>query len=1858
MKKRMLSLLLALVMLLGLLPTVALAGNDEVPVAVSADGITYSVSATPITGYDLNPQGTTPDVINCPVFKVSIPLGVQNVCFTLMDAAKDMNIADFTDFGYNKFIDMTSGSGSISFDTLIDTPWKIDVDFTPDHSVAGKTTFLLEEGKSISEVLTEGNTFSYAEFRKNEVGAFGLVIEWVPYVLKEQDGTRFYIEVSDPQSEITVTLNDETVKKYGTIVKDGLYYLAAVGDKKCEYLDMPEGSWQVAEDGKSLTFSVTDIQMVNYDLATIGGAPVGTSKYQDYVGYKDLWCVSGDFTNSRELLDIFIYCKDSGVEADKTALNDEIAKVTGDNAANWYQENDLYNGKDTSKTGFWAEMQVQLAKAQKIANGTDANQSRVNQATSDLHAAIAKLISKQYVNATENYERLNRVKKTDKGYDHVPTGPNSNSNFEKADFVEKDWTKFEAALTTALDQLKALYNEDGTPSARNWGESHEGTKPANAITNKDLATALENLYDAEDSMRRLSALENAKQARQLAARVDAAFPATKQGQYSDESWAAFTAARDKAHALLSQYPTENNIPNDTVSGQIYNAARSYYAAAYGLTEPGEITVHLTIGDNYGALYPAYAIKDAATATFDADVKLPAGQHSFKALTNLDVLNWTADHQANVEVLDMFFVNGQLVADMEGKVVYGTAWLNSEKMQVRNGDRVVILHVLAPEDSYYIWPIYATLNTYRSYVQLLRFTTDGSQLNAAEGKAFTVNVETTPATFEDYTNVWRAASGKQIIAYGPRNADGTYPSTPLRTGAFTDASGNASVTLYAAGHYVLTAVDTSEMVRGSKFPNLPGGARMEIDVASQAQSEMEKLRQQMLTDLETLYNRCDQGAMDIDITYWDDDGNGNWKEFKLNLWTNATEAYHAGKTAIAEAEALLAMKDAYAQAETAIEDAIARAEQKNNSAVQLYRFCATQLPTTEQLKAGDVLSADMERFGGSGTFSGDSNVNGRNLKQIYADLTDYQKTLLTPAENEQYQTLDGLYQKYAAGSFHPEERTTFTVTYKFEGLSPEQMTSNGSPNMLTVAARKVMPTSDATVTITPGSPKNNPLTYQIGLNMTQGSSGVFISTRQNTNIDELDYEVYDIQIEGTEDYEIHWNTTFGVSFRRHWIEFKNTYGYRNNITVTIYTRSKTADLEGVRNAALNALNAAYAAYDKDSYSSENWTALTNDYQTGLSAIKSAASIEAVNQAKDAALAAMAARPTVATTGLGKVTVTMENNTRADLPFYGEAGILDSVQVDLTEDSSVMTVMLSALKDAGYEWTGTGGSKGGNEDDTITYLASISKNEQTLGEFTGSSGSGWMITLNDWFINEGAQAFSVNASNADYRLSDGDVIRWMYTDDLGKDLNGTWANANTTLASLTASGATLAPDFAGTTNSYTLTPEEGQTISLNPVAANKNYQVRIYLNGKTGTNWYRAGEAIPAKAGDTIYIGCGDRSWPSMNKQGTEAIDYVGTWYTLRIPGDDSTDYSDLVKETEALIASITNYTSYNEVFGEEIDAARKSYDALPEEAKPSVSNYSKLTAAEEKYARLKQIKDAKEMLDALPVVKNLKTSDKAQLEAAAKAYEDLSEADRKQIPTNLTEKLKQLQSRMSELEVEEVIKAIDALAPVTKDSGAAIKAARDAYNELTDAQKKLVTNYDKLTAAEARWSELNPIPAGQPAQLPQNPSAGETLPFTDVNANSWYYSGVKFAYEKGLMNGTGNGTFSPNADTTRGMIVTMLARLEGVSTSGTPWYAASQKWAMDAGISDGTNMTGAITREQLAAILFRYAKQKGYDISKSADLNGFADANTVSAYATDAMRWAVASGLIQGSDSKLNPKGSATRAQVATILMRFMELYAK
>lgn len=176
-------------------------------------------------------------------------------------------------------------------------------------------------------------------------------------------------------------------------------------------------------------------------------------------------------------------------------------------------------------------------------------------------------------------------------------------------------------------------------------------------------------------------------------------------------------------------------------------------------------------------------------------------------------------------------------------------------------------------------------------------------------------------------------------------------------------------------------------------------------------------------------------------------------------------------------------------------------------------------------------------------------------------------------------------------------------------------------------------------------------------------------------------------------------------------------------------------------------------------------------------------------------------------------------------------------------------------------------------------------------------------------------------------------------------------------------------------------------------------------------------------------------------------------------------------------------------------------------------------------------------------------------------------------------------------------------------------------------------------------------------------------FKDVNASDWFYDAVQYAYDNGMMSGTGDGRFSPNYTTTRGMLVAVLYRMEGspsapeaafTDVAKGQWYTDAVAWANSNGIvtgyGDGRFGPGdTITREQTALILYRYAKYKNCDTDTSGSLSIFSDANQTSSYAVDAMGWAVGSGLISGTgNATLTPRGSATRAQLAMILMRFCE----
>lgn len=242
---------------------------------------------------------------------------------------------------------------------------------------------------------------------------------------------------------------------------------------------------------------------------------------------------------------------------------------------------------------------------------------------------------------------------------------------------------------------------------------------------------------------------------------------------------------------------------------------------------------------------------------------------------------------------------------------------------------------------------------------------------------------------------------------------------------------------------------------------------------------------------------------------------------------------------------------------------------------------------------------------------------------------------------------------------------------------------------------------------------------------------------------------------------------------------------------------------------------------------------------------------------------------------------------------------------------------------------------------------------------------------------------------------------------------------------------------------------------------------------------------------------------------------------------------------------------------------------------------------------------------------------------------------------------------------------NAISKVTKNKGTTIDLVQYAptksgatfegwYADKSLTKKITSVKLDANTTVYAKWTEA--------------PVSG--LPFGDVKSADWFYNDVKYVYEKGMMAGTAADVFAPNATTTRAMIVTILYRLEGspavtgtsafVDVPAGQWYTDAVNWAAANQIVKGTSATtfapnDSITREQMAAILYRYAQYKGYDVTKKADLSGYSDNSQISAYAKDALAWANAAKLINGvTNTTLAPQGNATRAQVSAILHRFCD----
>ena len=812
------------------------------------------------------------------------------------------------------------------------------------------------------------------------------------------------------------------------------------------------------------------------------------------------------------------------------------------------------------------------------------------------------------------------------------------------------------------------------------------------------------------------------------------------------------------------------------------------------------------------------------------------------------------------------------------------------------------------------------------------------------------------------------------------------------------------------------------------------------------------------------------------------------------------------------------------------------------------------------------------------------------------------------------------------------------------------------------------------------------------------SGVSEETIEDRSLDTFDYSDY-----GTD-----------IKANRILRSFKYFTMPYDNVTATVTwvpVGGSESEIAAAKDSAKTALKTALDGYGEDH---NQYKAILDAYNKGLAAIDSAKTVEQVAVARREALKSMANAANDVNTGalikgweydegeyweltgfdpgpqIGTVTVSVQNYTNDGSNAEGEnkAALehfyrpedqywLERKNYPLGQNDTMMTVLLRALTEKKCTWLGTGGNGDEKYDFDITYLSTITDGDYSLAEFTGGQQSGWMGTLNDWFTNEGFANFTVENG----KLADGDIISIKYTSvGLGEDVGGTWSNSDTTLKSLTFDGdgnprltTTFEPGKRGGTYTYTLVIDgDSSNLTVTPTAANKNFLVKTFLNEKVtsnteGSSFYKRTESIPVVAGDTIYIGCGIKGWPTMNNQAGNTQSNDGTWYVVRVisaSGSYKVVEDQLKQLPQADTIDFTNYEKYEK----QIAAAEAAYKQLQSEQqakvnKDAVENLEKLLEKVQSYRKLKEFKAT---VKSLPRPAEATLDDVEEIRSAQRTYEEIKKNSDlyESLSVAETRKMDELIEAADTLIWNDAVEKINAIGTVTINSGDAINAAKAAVSRLSEEQLKTFPKelLNKLAEAERIYRELlegddTPVVPVKPSKPKDDkPTTGSS--FTDVPAGSWYADAVKYVSEKGLMNGTSKNGFSPNATTTRGMIVTILARVEGVNTNGTPWYAAGQKWAMSNGISDGTNMVGEVTREQLAAILYRYAKQKGYDVSKSAALTAFSDADKVSGYAAEAMQWAVAEGLLQGSNGKLNPQGSATRAQVATILMRFMEKFAK
>ena len=1338
---------------------------------------------------------------------------------------------------------------------------------------------------------------------------------------------------------------------------------------------------------------------------------------------------------------------------DTSKLATLLDTVSDTNAENWYTANDRWNGKTASKTGFWAEFTAAngpRATAQKVLK-TATTEDEIDAAVADLTAAIANLIPADRANTTVLYEALR-------------------SKYYESSYTAKSWAVYKPVHAKAEALMATLFDAEGNPTDVNKAAANESIETMAA----ELKAAREKLDANASNDAKTDAQYIIKEIQCYYDR----YADADLSDYTAESAAALRTALTQAKKLADEFVIADMGTNDYIQLSQARRTLRKAAYGLETVSQDKIAVKVSVLDSFDTAFQRVGefATNYNKNTYTGTMTLDANASAYDLLNSN---NWLKRYNVDSEPLVFLngeLVKGNGTYSDWGT---GGEYSMLPSIKLHSGDALTLVWIYPKQVEYssqvgtypelfiYIrdWFRYSTISA-------------PVEVEAGKPFSITVTSEAALPYFDANTRAV-AGAGVYRSEAAATAEDAAVSYLGVNTYAVTDATGKATLTLYGEGYTLLNAFRLDEEGRytvGASVlvhvtaPNdlsaVKKQLKTELDAvyydenypesyftaeqwqkvqdayntavaaidAAEASGEAGDAQQAAIQTIKRLQNSADNSnrlnlekfrrllnALPDDVTKLDATAEQQISDLKSCY--EAMTVYQRGQLTGKE-------QKKYDAVVKALSDGLPAAIQRKLTFQQQFD---SSIPAADQAALNRMIAylQDSTRVDDKYTPEIGGNMQGKlfafstrkyvNYGNAYTQITE------APALTQDI---------YAC--INPDYTAYF--------LCRDAAVSAGKLSGPGVISGDGWRISDESMTMFVPKENDSNTTRVLG-HMTYTVNGKQYAIRSisvsglETDADKVSATFYDTSVyQGR--YVTQCNQVVPDTFLR------LTTGF-DDVTITVTWAPVNADSNEAIAAAKTAAKADLAA-ELAKYSSlfnKNYANIKAAYDKGVKAIGKASTLAEITKAKASALSEMRMAasggyygaeikdwsqgdPFDAGEQVGTVTVSVANFTYDDGYYYRKAGetpFLYKENYPLGENDSVMTVILRALKDNGYSWNGsTGNDKNKGEDYGITYLSSVSKTENgktySLGEFDGGGQSGWMGTLNDWFTNYGFTEFTVKNRS----LGDGDYISIQYTQDgLGADLGGTWDNSDTTLKALEIEGGTLVSKFvpgeAGGTYEYTLAIDsDAAEVRLTPTASNKNFLTKIFLNNKVtdnteGASFYKRTQYIPVTSGDVIYVGCGERAWPSMNNQEGNTQSNDGTWYALRVVNvkGDAGAVNDMIDALPS--ASAVKYSSYQQ-FVDAVAAARTVYDTLDDAAKKAVdpAKLAKLEELEKTIEGFQAIDDVKDKLDKLPNAGKLTIDDQEAVKAAQEAYDKLSDEQKEYLSFAQIDKMDELTTRMEEI----------------------------------------------------------------------------------------------------------------------------------------------------------------------------------------------------------------------------------------------------